>query len=84
MILLDFKNRQSIFEIQKDHVSLINQVVSLLSRNGQLVFSNNFRKFKMDYAALKHLLIEDITSKTIPPDFQRNPKIHGCWIIKKQ
>jgi 23S rRNA (guanine2445-N2)-methyltransferase / 23S rRNA (guanine2069-N7)-methyltransferase len=38
----------------------------------------------MDHAALSDLSIEDITASTIPPDFERNQKIHNCWLIQRK
>jgi 23S rRNA (guanine2445-N2)-methyltransferase / 23S rRNA (guanine2069-N7)-methyltransferase len=46
-----------------------------------LVFSNNLRKFKMAADELEDFSIEEITSQTIDPDFERNQKIHNCWMI---
>ncbi len=77
------KKEGTSFDIQKDHAELILAAVNLLSDNGTLIFSNNFRQFKMDFDRLKNLSIEDITSKTIPPDFERNSKIHNCWVIRQ-
>ncbi|MGR9013609.1 MAG: bifunctional 23S rRNA (guanine(2069)-N(7))-methyltransferase RlmK/23S rRNA (guanine(2445)-N(2))-methyltransferase RlmL [Gammaproteobacteria bacterium] len=71
------------FDIQNDHVQLINNAVSLLSPGGVLYFSTNFRRFKIDKQALSDLIVEDITAATIPEDFVRNPKIHYCWRIKE-
>ncbi len=28
--------------------------------------------------------VADITGATIPPDFQRNPRIHTCWKIQRK
>ncbi len=71
-------------DIQKDHVEMIKTAVNLLADGGTIIFSNNFRKFKMDYTGLSDLSIEDITASTIPPDFERNPKIHNCWLIQRK
>ena len=76
------KRMERNFDIQKDHVELIKQAAHLLTADGILIFSNNFRKFKMDHEALGDLVIKDITKKTIPKDFSRNRKIHNCWEIK--
>lgn len=76
------KRMEDVFDIQKDHVILIKQAVNLLAPDGVLYFSTNFRRFKLDTEALTKLNIEDITAKTIPEDFKRNPKIHYCWKIK--
>jgi 23S rRNA (guanine2445-N2)-methyltransferase / 23S rRNA (guanine2069-N7)-methyltransferase len=69
------------FEVQRDHADLIQAAARLLARNGVLLFSNNFRHFKMNRHRLAGLTVEDITHATIPPDFQRNPRIHTCWRI---
>ncbi len=71
------------FDIQNDHVQLINNAISLLSPGGVLYFSTNFRRFKIDKQALSDLIVEDISAATIPEDFARNPKIHYCWRIKE-
>ncbi|MBN1957519.1 MAG: bifunctional 23S rRNA (guanine(2069)-N(7))-methyltransferase RlmK/23S rRNA (guanine(2445)-N(2))-methyltransferase RlmL [Desulfuromonadales bacterium] len=77
------KTMDGTFDVQRDHVALLNKVVTLLAPEGTLVFSNNLRKFKMDFSALSHLQIEDITNRTIPYDYERNPRIHNCWMIKR-
>ncbi|MBN1878563.1 bifunctional 23S rRNA (guanine(2069)-N(7))-methyltransferase RlmK/23S rRNA (guanine(2445)-N(2))-methyltransferase RlmL [bacterium] len=69
------------FDVQKDHVRLIQKAVNRLQNNGTLYFSTNFRKFHLDTDALKDLYVKEISRETIPRDFQRNPRIHRCWII---
>jgi 23S rRNA (guanine2445-N2)-methyltransferase / 23S rRNA (guanine2069-N7)-methyltransferase len=69
------------FDIQRDHVDLIRLCLQHLNPDGVLYFSNNFRKFKLDFEALSDLDIKDITPKTIDKDFQRDPKIHHCFEI---
>jgi 23S rRNA (guanine2069-N7)-methyltransferase / 23S rRNA (guanine2445-N2)-methyltransferase len=70
------------FEVQRDHVTLIRSALKRLARDGVLVFSNNFRKFKLDAAALADLDVRDVTAATIPRDYARNPKIHHCFEIR--
>lgn len=77
------KGMQGTFDIQRDHVDLLNKVGRLLSDDGVLIFSNNLRKFKMDIDGLREFEIEDITAQTIPLDFERNARIHNCWLIRK-
>jgi 23S rRNA (guanine2445-N2)-methyltransferase / 23S rRNA (guanine2069-N7)-methyltransferase len=72
------------FDIQRDHVTLLRQTVQLLAPEGELIFSTNFRRFKLDSAALADLEINDISARTIPRDFERNARIHYCWIIKRK
>ena len=77
--------RKSSFDVQRDHVELIIGVSRLLTRNGSAIFSCNLRGFKPDVEALKKagVVLEDITEQTIPEDFQRNKKIHHCYIVKR-
>ena len=77
------KRMEDVFDIQNDHVQLINNAISLLSPGGILYFSTNFRRFKIDKQALSELIVEDISASTIPEDFARNPKIHYCWKIQE-
>lgn len=75
------KRMKGTLDIQRDHVELIRRCMSLLAPGGVLVFSTNHRKFRLDMQALADLRVEDITRKTIPKDFERNPRIHYCWTI---
>ncbi len=78
------KRMEDVFDIQRDHVALINHALSLLTEGGTLYFSTNFKRFKLDEAAIHDAKIDNITASTIPEDFCRNPKIHYCWKISKQ
>jgi 23S rRNA (guanine2445-N2)-methyltransferase / 23S rRNA (guanine2069-N7)-methyltransferase len=78
------KRMEDTLDIQRDHVTLINQAAALLERDGVLVFSTNLRKFRLERDALGAFEIEDITRKTLPPDFERNPKIHHCFRIRRR
>ena len=76
------KRMDNTLDIQRDHVDLIKKTASLLTPDGTLIFSNNLRRFKMDREALTGLSVDDISKATLPKDFERNPKIHTCWIIR--
>ena len=76
------KKMDSVFDIQRDHVKLIEDCMLLLSLNGSLIFSNNFRNFSMSSDVIENYNIINISDKTFDPDFQRNKKIHNCWLIK--
>ncbi|NLA68416.1 MAG: bifunctional 23S rRNA (guanine(2069)-N(7))-methyltransferase RlmK/23S rRNA (guanine(2445)-N(2))-methyltransferase RlmL [Gammaproteobacteria bacterium] len=68
------------FDIQRQHVRLLRAAVARLAPDGVLYFSNNYRRFRLDEAALAEFArCEDITAETIPPDFARNPRIHRAW-----
>ena len=75
------KRMDDVFDIQNDHVQLIKNAVGLLAAEGVLYFSTNFRRFKIDLPGLSELSVVDISAKTIPEDFSRNPRIHYCWKI---
>jgi len=76
------KSMENLFDVQKDHVGLIESAVKLLEKNGEVIFSNNFRKFKLDKLISEKYDVENISASTIPEDFKRNPKVHHCFIIK--
>lgn len=76
------KRMMDVFDVQRDHVTLIKQAMGLLRPGGTLVFSNNFRRFKMERGALEGFEIDDISAQSIPLDFARNQKIHQCFLIK--
>ena len=69
------------FDIQKDHIWLIDQCVSLLEVGGELVFSNNFQKFDMQVNSDEIKTVKEITGQTHSLDFSRN-NLHRCWSIK--
>ncbi|TXH76974.1 MAG: bifunctional 23S rRNA (guanine(2069)-N(7))-methyltransferase RlmK/23S rRNA (guanine(2445)-N(2))-methyltransferase RlmL [Lysobacteraceae bacterium] len=71
------------FDVQRDHVRLLHAAVARLSFGGALYFSNNYRRFRLDEAALAAFAhCEDITASTIPADFARNPRIHRAWRLQ--
>lgn len=73
------------FDVQKDHVALLRSIMLVLAPGGTCYFSNNFRKFKIDLDALSAFAeVEDISAQTIDLDFERNPKIHRCWRLRKK
>ena len=67
------------FDVQRDHAWLIGQTARLLTADGVLLFSSNFRQFQLDEGGLSGLQHEDISRKTLPRDFERNPRIHKCF-----
>lgn len=73
------------WDVQRDHVELLIGVSRLLARDGVAVFSCNLRTFKPDTEALARagVEIEDITARTIPHDFERNPRIHHCYLVRR-
>jgi 23S rRNA (guanine2445-N2)-methyltransferase / 23S rRNA (guanine2069-N7)-methyltransferase len=76
------KRMQGTLDIQRDHVHLISAAGNLLEPGGELVFSCNFRRFRLDTEGLSGFEVEDLTAATIPKDFARNPRIHQCFRLR--
>ena len=73
------------FSVQRDHVKLLDACNARLTHDGVILFSNNFRRFKLDRAELEQRFsIEDWTTPSIPFDFARRASIHGCWLLRKR
>ncbi len=70
------------FDVQRDHVQLIRMTLARLAPGGLLLFSTNFRRFQLDQSALTGLTVTDITRRTIPKDFERDPKTHHCFELR--
>jgi 23S rRNA (guanine2445-N2)-methyltransferase / 23S rRNA (guanine2069-N7)-methyltransferase len=70
------------FDVQRDHAALLNLCGERLLPGGLILFSNNFRRFKLDEAALEKFAIKEITRETIPFDFERNARIHRAWELR--
>ena len=76
------RRMENSFDIQRDHVKLLTQVVRLLAPGGLLIFSSNRRNFRLEKEALPGLDIKDVSLDTIPKDFERNKRIHHCFEIR--
>lgn len=73
------KRMEGVFDVQRDHVELIDLAMARLARGGVLYFSNNFRKFQLDEGLAARYQVEEISAQTLDPDFARNSKIHRAW-----
>ena len=78
------KGAERDFDVQRDHVDLIRACARLLADDGVLLFSNHFRKFKMNVEAMPELRLDNISKKTLPIDFQRDPRFHNSWRVCKR
>ena len=77
------KRMEDSWDVQRDHIKLMTNLKRILRPNGTIVFSNNKRGFKMDFAKLEELGLSavEISHKTLPLDFERNKQIHNCWLV---
>jgi 23S rRNA (guanine2445-N2)-methyltransferase / 23S rRNA (guanine2069-N7)-methyltransferase len=78
------KRMSQTFDIQRDHVALIQAALHWLAPGGRLIFATNRRGFQLDDHALTACSIQDLTRATLPRDFVRRsrPTIHHCWQIQ--
>ena len=76
------KRMEGVFDVQRDHVELLDLAVARLAPGGVLYFSNNFRKFQLDERLAERYAVEEISAQTLDPDFARNTKIHRAWRIQ--
>jgi 23S rRNA (guanine2069-N7)-methyltransferase / 23S rRNA (guanine2445-N2)-methyltransferase len=76
------KRMEGVLDVQRDHAGMIRRSLKLLRPGGRLVFSTNYSRFKLDTAQLSDLEIEDISASTIPKDFERNARIHRCYVVR--
>jgi 23S rRNA (cytosine1962-C5)-methyltransferase len=72
------KKMTQLFDIQSDYIPLLLDASKLLAKDGTILFSTNARTFTFESERFPHLQIQEITHKTIPPDF-RDTQIHRCW-----
>ena len=77
------KKMIGVLDVQRDHAWMIHRVMDLLSEDGLLIFSTNYRRFELDDKVLQHNHVEDISDQILDKDFSRNKKIHRCWEIRK-
>jgi 23S rRNA (guanine2445-N2)-methyltransferase / 23S rRNA (guanine2069-N7)-methyltransferase len=70
------------FDVQRDQVRLLDACAARLAPDGLILFSNNFRRFKLDPGSSETMQIEDITRATIPPDFARDQRIHHSYVLR--
>ena len=75
------KKMEEHFDIQADHLKLIEKCLKLLNSTGVLIFSNNYSQFKMEFQAREGIKLKEITRQTTSEDFFRKP-LHRCWQIE--
>jgi 23S rRNA (guanine2445-N2)-methyltransferase / 23S rRNA (guanine2069-N7)-methyltransferase len=76
------KKMADVLDIQRDHGDLLRLAMARLAKGGELIFSNNYRRFILDADLEQEFEVKNITHETFDPDFDRNSKIHQCYVIK--
>lgn len=76
------KKTQRVFDVQRDHTTLIDACMKRLATDGTLYFSNNYRRFRFDDTLAGRYAVTDISAQTIDFDFKRRANIHRVWQIR--
>ena len=77
------KALEDYWDIQRNHVELLNGLLELMVPGGTIFFSTNFRRFKLAEGEIRGVTIREISRQTVPPDF-RNRRIHRCWRMTRE
>lgn len=77
------KRMETSFDVKRDHVALLSNLIRHLKDGGKVIFCTNHRGFKLDEQSLIEygFEIKDISKATLPRDFKRNEKIHSCFTL---
>lgn len=76
------KKTENDWDVQRNHVELLQQTASLMKPGGVIYFSTNYRRFRLEESQLDMFQWREISNQTVPPDF-RNRRIHRCWRMVK-
>ena len=77
-----FSNRSGdpdVFDVQRDHVSLLEQAMSHLGPGGEVYFATNLRGFRLSQTVQRFASVNDLSSETLPPDFTRSHRTHHLF-----
>jgi 23S rRNA (guanine2445-N2)-methyltransferase / 23S rRNA (guanine2069-N7)-methyltransferase len=77
------KRMEGVLDVERDHGSLIEACARLLAPGGLIVFSTNAQRFKLEETLHTRFEVRDISAATLPADFERNPRIHRCFEIRR-
>jgi 23S rRNA (guanine2445-N2)-methyltransferase / 23S rRNA (guanine2069-N7)-methyltransferase len=78
------KRMEDVLDIERDHPELIDACARLLAPAGLLVFSTNAQRFRLQANLLERYQIRDVSAATLPKDFERNPRIHRSFEVRRQ
>jgi 23S rRNA (guanine2445-N2)-methyltransferase / 23S rRNA (guanine2069-N7)-methyltransferase len=76
------KRMEGVLDIDRDHPKLIDECARLLAPGGLIVFSTNAQRFRLEESLSHRYDVRDISGKTLPQDFERNPRIHRCFEVR--
>ncbi len=76
--------RDRTFQVQRDHVALVNACARILSKDGIILFRTSYGAFELDKAKLKSFRIMTYTSEMIPRGFTRNSIVSKTYVLKRK
>jgi 23S rRNA (cytosine1962-C5)-methyltransferase len=76
------KRMDDFFDVQRDHVNLVNKCLMVLQPGGILYFSTNYTKFQLEKERIEAASIADNTKATTPFDFEGKLRRWCFKIIK--
>lgn len=76
-------SRDSDWDVQRDHVELIEACAQKLKPGGVIYFSNNFRKFKLEESLQDRFVIKNLSTKSMDLDF-KGSRIHQCYLLERK
>lgn len=78
------KRMEGVLDVDRDHGALIDGCARLLAPGGLIVFSTNSQRFRLDESLTQRYDVVDISTRTLPKDFERNPRIHRCFEVRSR
>lgn len=69
------------FDVQQAYPELVRLCAERLAPDGLLLFSTNFRQFRMDAARLPGWGVREVTQETTPPDFREG--LHRAFELRR-
>ncbi len=76
------KRMEDTFEVQRDHVKLLKQLLKGCTDTGRVYFSTNQKDFAIERDSIPATNVKDITGATTPFDFQGKLN-RSCFLIEK-
>jgi 23S rRNA (cytosine1962-C5)-methyltransferase len=66
------------FNVQRDHLRLLDDALALLAPEGSLYFSTSFLRFEPQWQVHDIAPVVELTPASMPEDFRRR-QAHRCW-----
>jgi 23S rRNA (guanine2445-N2)-methyltransferase / 23S rRNA (guanine2069-N7)-methyltransferase len=77
------KRTDTVFDVQRDHLELLQLTGEHLSQHGRILFVCNRERFTLDPQLAEEWEVEALGKQSIPTDFARHPRIHHAFWLRK-